>query len=153
MNKERSLTRILTDKALHTVNLDPEKCRGCVTCMRRCPTEAIRVRNGKASVDYDRCIGCGECVRLCTHNAKLPSHDSWDTLEDFKYKIVLPPPSLYGQFNNLDNIDIVLSALLELGFDEVYEVGLAAEYVSSVTKIMLDRKEVKSPILSTLSLT
>ena len=149
MNKERSLTRILTDKALHTVNLDPEKCRGCVTCMRRCPTEAIRVRNGKASVDYDRCIGCGECVRLCTHNAKLPSHDSWDTLQDFKYKIVLPPPSLYGQFNNLDNIDIVLSALLELGFDEVYEVGLAAEYISSVTKIMLDRKEVKRPVIST----
>ena len=149
MNKERSLTRILTDKALHTVNLDPEKCRGCVTCMRRCPTEAIRVRNGKASVDYDRCIGCGECVRLCPHNAKLPSHDSWDTLDDFKYKIVLPAPSLYGQFNNLDNIDIVLSALLELGFDEVYEVGLAAEYVSSVTKIMLDRKEVKSPVIST----
>lgn len=117
--------------------------------MRRCPTEAIRVRGGKASVDYDRCIGCGECVRLCPHHAKLPSHDSWDTLADFKYKIVLPPPSLYGQFNNLDNIDVVLNGLLALGFDEVYEVGLSAEYISSVTKILLDRKEVKKPVIST----
>lgn len=149
MKKEFKLTHLLSDKALHTVNLDPEKCKGCITCMRRCPTEAIRVRGGKASVDYDRCIGCGECVRLCPHNAKLPSHDSWDTLEDFKYKIVLPPPSLYGQFNNLDDIDVVLNGLLELGFDEVYEVGLAAEYISSVTKILLDKKQIKKPVIST----
>ena len=149
MKTEFALTNYLNAKSLHTVNLDPEKCKGCITCMRRCPTEAIRVRGGKASVDYDRCIGCGECVRLCTHQAKLPSHDSWDTLGDFKYKIVLPPPSLYGQFNNLDNIDVVLNGLIELGFDEVYEVGLAAEYISSVTKILLDRKEVKKPVIST----
>ncbi len=149
MNKDLKLTRILTDKALHTVTLDPEKCKGCITCMRRCPTEAIRVHGGKASVNYDRCIGCGECVRLCSHNAKIPSHDGWDTIGDFKYKIVLPPPSLYGQFNNLDNLDIVHCGLLELGFDEVFEVGLAAEYISSVTKILLDRGEIKKPVIST----
>ncbi len=142
-------TNTLHDKRLHTVTLDPNKCKGCITCMRRCPTEAIRVHGGKASVDYNRCIGCGECVRLCNHNAKLPSHDSWDTINDFKYKIVLPPPSLYGQFNNLDNIDIVLNGLLKLGFDEVYEVGLAAEYISSVTKILLDKGDIKRPVIST----
>ena len=44
--------------------------KGCVACMKRCPTEAIRVREGKAKIHYDRCIGCGECVRICPHNAK-----------------------------------------------------------------------------------
>ncbi len=140
---------ILNEKALHTVTLDPEKCVGCVTCMKRCPTEAIRVRDGKASVNYDLCIGCGECVRLCYHHAKNPSHDSIDTMADFKYKIVLPPPSFYAQFNNLKNVDIVLNALLELGFDEVYEVGQAAEYCSNVTKMMLDNNQLKKPVLST----
>lgn len=149
MENEHKIRCVLDEKALHTVMLDPDKCKGCITCMRRCPTEAIRVRNGKASVAYERCIGCGECVRLCPHHAKLPSHDPWESINDFKYKIVLPPPSLYGQFNNLDDINVVLNGLLQLGFDEVYEVGVAAEYVSSVTKIMMDKGAVPRPIIST----
>ena len=91
----------------NTVILDPDKCKGCITCMKRCPTEAIRVRNGKASVMYERCIGCGECVRLCPHQAKLPSYDPFDIIKDYKYKIALPAPSLYGQFENLTNVDYV----------------------------------------------
>ena len=133
----------------HTVVLDPEKCKGCVTCMKRCPTEAIRVRDGKASVLYDRCIGCGECVRLCPHSAKLASYDEFDSIYKFKYKVALPAPSLYGQFNNLTDIDYVLNGLLELGFDDVFEVGRGAEYASAVTKILLDQERAKKPVIST----
>lgn len=149
MKKKGKISCVLDEKALHTVTLDPEKCKGCVTCMRRCPTEAIRVRDGKASVAYERCIGCGECVRLCSHQAKLPAHDAWETISDFKYKIVLPPPSLYGQFNNIDDLNVILNGLLEIGFDDVYEVGAAAEYVSAITKIYMDKESVKKPIIST----
>ena len=28
----------------HSVRLDEEKCEGCTNCIKRCPTEAIRVR-------------------------------------------------------------------------------------------------------------
>ncbi|MBQ4587445.1 MAG: 4Fe-4S binding protein, partial [Clostridia bacterium] len=90
-------------KRLNTVTLDPSKCKGCVTCMKRCPTEAIRVRDGKASVIYDKCIGCGECVRLCPHHAKITSYDKLDVINSYQYKIALPAPSFYGQFNNLDD--------------------------------------------------
>ena len=34
-------------KFSHSVILDYEKCRGCTTCIRRCPTEAIRVCNSE----------------------------------------------------------------------------------------------------------
>ena len=34
----------------HSVTLDAEKCKGCTNCIKRCPTEAIRVRNGKAQI-------------------------------------------------------------------------------------------------------
>lgn len=140
---------VLDEKALHTVMLDADKCRGCVTCMKRCPTEAIRVRGGKASVAYERCIGCGECIRLCRYQAKRPSHDPWDTLEDFKYRIALVAPSFYGQFNNLESIDTVLNGLLEIGFDDVGEVGEAAEYVTDVTRRIMADGSIPAPIIST----
>ena len=132
-----------------TVILDPDKCKGCTTCMKRCPTEAIRVRNGKASVMYERCIGCGECVRLCPHQAKLPSYDPFEIIDKYKYKIALPAPSFYGQFDNMTNVDYVLNALLEIGFDDVYEVGRGANLCSELTKILFDRDDMVKPVIST----
>lgn len=117
--------------------------------MKRCPTEAIRVRNGKASVMYDRCIGCGECVRLCPHQAKLPSYDSFDCINGYKYKIALPAPTLYGQFDNVTNIDYILNGLLEIGFDDVFEVGRGANLCSELTKTIFDNNELEKPIIST----
>ena len=35
---------------LHSVVLEERKCRGCTTCIKSCPTEAIRVRNGNLTV-------------------------------------------------------------------------------------------------------
>ena len=54
----------------HSVSLNRDKCVGCTSCLKRCPTEAIRIRNGKAQINASRCIDCGECVRHCTNNAK-----------------------------------------------------------------------------------
>lgn len=139
----------IDNKVLHTVTLDPDKCKGCVTCMKRCPTEAIRVRNGKAKVLYERCIGCGECIRLCPHHAKKASYDSFDIIYKYKYRIALPPPSLYGQFNNLTDINYVLNGLLEIGFDDVFEVARAAELLSGASKILLDKGHIRKPVIST----
>jgi Iron only hydrogenase large subunit, C-terminal domain len=137
------------DKSMSTVMLDSDKCKGCVTCMKRCPTEAIRVRNGKAKVLYDRCVACGECVRLCPHHAKLASYDSFDSIQKFKYKIAVPAPSLYGQFNNLDDINIVLNGLLEIGFDDVFEVTRGAELISEATrKFVAENLGVPRPLIS-----
>ena len=136
------------DKSIHTVMLDRDKCKGCISCMKRCPTEAIRVRGGKARVLYDRCIGCGECVRMCPHQAKLPIYDSFDKIFDYKYKIAVPAPSLFGQFNNLKSVDLILTGLLEIGFDDVYEVAVGAELISEKTRRLLESGKLKKPVIS-----
>ena len=132
----------------HSVSLDVSKCKGCTTCLKRCPTEAIRIRDGHAVIDSTRCIDCGECIRVCPYKAKKATHDTLDDLNRFKYKVALPAPSLYGQFDNMDNIGYIIRGLLDLGFDDVFEVACAAELVSAYTRMYVKRKDVKKPVIS-----
>lgn len=134
---------------LKTVVLDDEKCIGCITCMRRCPTEAIRIVNGKAKIQYEKCINCGECIRSCKGGAKRPVYDSFDLVKSYPYKIALPSPSLFGQFNHLDDPNYVIEGLLALGFDEVFEVGLAAELVTNCSKKLMAEGKLPRPVIST----
>ena len=100
------------DKFYHSVRLDEELCKGCINCIKRCPTQAIRVQDGKARINKKFCIDCGECIRVCPHHAKHAVYDQLQEMERFRYKVALPAPSLYSQFNNLDDINIVLHAIL-----------------------------------------
>ena len=132
----------------HSVLLDEAKCTGCTTCLKHCPTEAIRIKNGHAVINPKRCIDCGECIRVCPHNAKKAVCGKLSDMERFKWKIALPAPSLYGQFDNLDEIDYVLDGLLKIGFDEVYEVSKAAELVTAYTRTYLKFDRVMKPVIS-----
>ena len=69
-------------------------------------------------------------------------------MDRFRWKIALPAPTLYGQFDNLDDIDYVLGGLRRLGFDDVYEVSQAAELVSAYTRLYLNTEGIKKPVIS-----
>ncbi len=132
----------------HSVSLDESKCKGCTTCLKRCPTEAIRIRDGRAIINPQRCIDCGECIRVCPHKAKKAVHDTLDSLNEYKYRIALPAPSLYGQFTNLDNIGYILGGLKKIGFDAVFEVARAAEIVSAYTRLYLNKPGIVKPVIN-----
>ena len=132
----------------HSVSLDIEKCKGCTACLKRCPTEAIRIHDGHAVINSVRCIDCGECIKVCPYKAKKATHDSLSVLSDYKYTVALPAPSFYGQFDNLDNIGYIIKGLLDLGFDDVFEVACAAEIVSAYTREYINRDDVKKPVIS-----
>ena len=137
------------EKFFHSVYLDDSLCRGCTNCIKRCPTHAIRVIDGKARITSEFCIDCGECVRTCGYHAKKLHRDTLDILKDYEYTVALPAPSLYLQFNNLDDVNIVLTGLLELGFDDVYEVAAAAELVSAATRTYVAEHKEAWPLIST----
>ncbi|KAF0122048.1 MAG: 4Fe-4S ferredoxin, partial [bacterium] len=132
----------------HSITLDYEKCTGCTNCIKRCPTEAIRVHGGKAKIIGERCIDCGECIRVCPYNAKIAVSDTFDKLSEFKYKIALPGPPLYAQFKEEENVENILDAFLNIGFDDVFEVALAEEVVSFMTRHYLSTNKYKKPLIS-----
>lgn len=126
----------------HSVTLDKDRCKGCTNCIKRCPTEAIRVRDGKAKIIKEKCIDCGECVRVCPYHAKIVVTDDTEMMKNYKYKIALPAPSLYGQFKDM-TIGDILASLKTCGFDEVFEVAYAADIVSYITRIIIKTKILK----------
>ena len=117
-------------KYYHSVQLNREKCQGCVSCVKLCPTEAIRVRNGKAEILADRCIDCGACASGCPYHAFSVKTDTLEGLSKFVYNIVLPAPSLYSQFPANVPLEDIWQGLHNLGFDEIFDVSLASEYVA-----------------------
>lgn len=131
----------------HSVRLDRDKCKGCTNCIKRCPTEAIRVREGKARIIEERCIDCGECIRVCPNHAKVASGDALEDSKRFPYAVALPAPSLYSQFPGRSVAEI-LGGIVGLGFQAVFEVALAAEVVTWVTRRFLAGYAGPRPLIS-----
>ena len=47
--------------------VDSSKCIGCTICVqsKKCPTDAIEMKNGRAVIDPTKCIHCGICAKQC----------------------------------------------------------------------------------------
>ncbi len=57
-------------KALSKPEIDPEKCKGCSACARKCPVDAISGEIKKPYViDQSKCIKCGACAQACRFGA------------------------------------------------------------------------------------
>jgi ferredoxin len=52
-----------------TVEVDPNICVGCGTCLDVCVFVGRDVIDGKAVIDQERCLGCGRCERACPNGA------------------------------------------------------------------------------------
>lgn len=133
----------------HSVVLEKDYCNGCTHCLDRCPTQAIRIINGKAQIIEERCIDCGECLRVCPYHAKGALVSTLEVLKSFKYTVALPAISFYGQFPEEYDMNDVFNALLELGFDEVYDTAHAAELLSVYENAILDKEKLNKPLIST----
>ncbi len=57
-------------KSLLQYKIDPEKCKGCTACARKCPVGAISgtVKNPH-TIDTAKCIKCGACMATCKFGA------------------------------------------------------------------------------------
>ena len=136
------------ERYFHSVRLESEKCKGCTNCLKRCPTDAIRIRNNKATILWQSCIDCGECIRVCPNHAKVAMTEQLSVINDYAYKIALPAPSLYVQFPQVHQSERIIAALYKLGFDEVFEVARAAEVISYAISRTLINEDRPRPVIS-----
>jgi len=132
----------------HSIRIDEDKCNGRMKCMRICPTQAIRIRKGKAHILDERCIDCGECINVCPSGAILPLTDPFGELSKFRYTIAIPSPALYAQFGNRILPEEINAGMKKLGFDDVVDMAFTCGKVSFAIQEYLREYTGPKPVIS-----
>ncbi len=129
--------------------IDDSKCKKCQMCINACPYNAIvkisvpcedscpvgaikKDETGFASIDYDKCINCGRCTAACPFGAVHERSQIIDILKAIKSDkkvIAMVAPSIIGQFPG--NIYQLKTAIINTGFDDVYEVAQGADVTAN----------------------
>jgi len=130
--------------------IDPTKCRECGRCYQACPYNAIADlqrpckkscpvdaigmdENMRVRIDDEKCIRCGSCIQGCPFGAVSDSSRMTEVIEMLKsdkpvYAMVAPAGE--GQFGPDISMESLRVGLKEMGFVDMFEVALGADYVA-----------------------
>lgn len=113
----------------HSLTVDTDLCVGCAHCIRQCPTKALRIRGGKASLRKDWCVDCGACLRACPVNAIYVEQEAFEEIFGFDCRAVLFPAALVGQFAETYSEREIVAALHALGFTHAFPVEMSVPVI------------------------
>jgi Na+-translocating ferredoxin:NAD+ oxidoreductase RNF subunit RnfB len=120
--------------------LRKERCQGCTHCTRACPTEAIRIRDGKAEVMPHRCVQCGRCIQVCPRGAWEMRSDSLEKVKREGEALAVLDSTVFWQFGGQTSPQAVAEAFLEIGFSAVQDLGEALRiYAAAVSRYLSSR--------------
>ncbi|MFA5329377.1 MAG: [Fe-Fe] hydrogenase large subunit C-terminal domain-containing protein [Prolixibacteraceae bacterium] len=131
----------------HALKINAEKCIGCTHCMKSCPSEAIRVVNGLAVIDFERCVDCGQCHRVCPSKAFYVEQDDLEKIKAFNYRVILFPSIMIGQFQAKYSENQIYEGLKKVGFTHVFEVEQPMQVlIDSMSEVLKDNEFTKPAI-------
>ena len=127
--------------------IDQSKCIKCGRCKASCPYDAIahHIRPcsaacgvkaistdfyGRAHIDNDKCVACGQCMSACPFGAIADKSQIFQLIQAIKKGdeiVAAVAPAIIGQFGPKVTPGKMKSALLALGFKDVYEVAVGAD--------------------------
>lgn len=141
------------DNTSPCITIDPSKCILCGDCVRMCDEiQAMGVLEfidrgshahvapafGRYMKDTD-CVGCGQCAAVCPTGSITVKNDIqkvWDAIGNKELRVVAQiAPAVrvavgeeFG-FTKGENLNgKIVSALKRIGFDEVYDTNLGADF-------------------------
>ena len=136
------------DTFYHALKVVATQCTGCTHCMNVCPTSAIRIRHGKASINEAACTDCGMCLKSCPRHAIIVAQDDFNRIYDFPFRVIMLPTVFIGQFSEDISEEQIFSALHQLGFNYVIEVDKATGLLMEETKRYMERHPEQRPFIS-----
>ena len=127
--------------------IDQSKCIKCGKCKASCPYDAIahHVRPcaaacgvkaissdafGRAHIDNSKCVACGQCMSECPFGAIADKSQIFQLIQAIKQGdevVAAVAPAIIGQFGPKVTPGRMKSALLALGFKDVFEVAVGAD--------------------------
>jgi len=121
-------------------------CGGRATCVKVCPTKAIRLKDNESIQMVDHCIGCGECIRVCPKGAVSAATNELSELDIDQISVALVSPVLYSQFPGVMPKDVLLG-LKQMGFLHTVDMSYFLEMFQCATEefIIRNRTDQKSP--------
>lgn len=130
----------------HALHILHDLCTGCSHCMKVCPSQALRVREGKAFLHPDWCVDCGECIRVCPANAIKIAADDFQRIFDYEHRLLIMPSIFFGQFNNYISQEMINSILKDMGFTEVHAPEESVDFLLEVMNHYIE--ENPRPVIS-----
>ena len=141
-------------------HIDPKKCKECGKCMEACPYNAIAdlMRPCKRAcpvdaISYDedmiveiddkKCISCGQCIVSCPFGAISDRTFLVDVIRLMRNGVkvyAMVAPAIEGQFGNDVSVGMIREAIKALGFEDMFEVSLGADFVSKSEALELEEK-------------
>jgi iron only hydrogenase large subunit-like protein len=117
--------------------------------MRVCPTEAFRIKNGKAVLNPDRCTDCGNCFKVCPTKAIYIQQDDFDSIFNYACRVALVPAVFMGQFPNDVTVSRIYQILKEIGFTHVIETEATVPiYTQAKNQYAAEHPDIR-PLIST----